>query len=90
MVGGRGEAGRRWSAVGTHHTYEKEGRYFSPKPQTEGVPNMKLSGRDSENTGSTASKVRKPMMDPTVPSGVVPRMVLWSCRVVKRQSVERE
>ena len=59
----------------THHTYEKEGRYFSPKPQHEGVPNMNDKGRLSANTGITAHSDTKPTTLPRIPSGVVPGIV---------------
>ena len=85
MVGVRGEAGRRWSAVGTHHTYEKEGRYFSPKPQHDGDPNMKDRGMDNENTGRTAKRLMRPMTLPRMPSGVVPWAMVATRRVVHDQ-----
>ena len=59
----------------THHRYEKEGRYFSPKPQHEGVPNMNDRGRLSANTGITAHSDTNPTTLPSMPSGVVPGIV---------------
>ena len=58
----------------THHTYENDGRYFSPKPQHVGVPNMKDSGRLRANTGTTAQSDTNPTTLPKTPSGVGPGM----------------
>jgi hypothetical protein len=68
---------------------EKDGRYFSPKPHTEGEPNMKLSGRLSENTGRTARRVRNPTTLPTAPSGVVPGIAASERREASRRSAGR-
>ena len=80
-MGGRGGDGAALRAVRTYHTYEKDGRYFSPKPQHDGDPNMKAKGMDNENTGRTAKRLTRPMTLPRMPSGVVPWAIAGTRRV---------
>jgi len=80
-MGGRGGDGAALRAVRTYHTYEKDGRYFSPKPQHDGDPNMKDRGMDNENTGRTAKRLTRPMTFPRMPSGVVPWAMAGTRRV---------